>query len=219
MLGADWLRDTHTFFMSRQSFALFPMLLVATLSVFARFQMKWLGTLGLACWLALLAGATLSNVYTRARTDTAHETVAKILKRSDGPKTRLVLSGSVPGYVIPLLLSMRDEGVRELRVQYASGEDVYRLVEAAIRDEEPGAVLRLVNFAGRYGEEARWSETLLKDIEQRAAAVGWDVRSISPGSAIGRRGEFVPEWMLDSLGVPGPDLVILSPVGPKSFDP
>ena len=76
-----------------------------------------------------------------------------------------------------------------------------------------------MNFAGRYGAESRWSDTLLSAIEKRAAAVGWEVRSVSPGSALGRRGESVPEWMLDSLGAAGPQLVILSPVGVKSFDP
>ena len=62
-------------------------------------------------------------------------------------------------------------------------------------------------------------DKLLGDIERRATAVGWDVRRVNPGSAIGKAGESVPDWVIDSLGLPGPELVILTPAGPKSFDP
>lgn len=218
MALADQLRDTHTLFLTRQSFALFPLLLLCTVRVLTRHRIQWLGTLALACWLALLAGSTISNVYTRARTATAVETVAKILKRSDRSTTRLILSGPVPGFVIPLLLTLRDEGVRELRVQYASGEELYQLVESAIRDEEHTAALRLVNFAGRYRTEDRWSDRLLTAVERRASAVGWRVRSASPGPARGMRGESPPALILDSLGTPNLNLLILTPVGAKSFD-
>jgi uncharacterized membrane protein len=204
LVAADAWADTHTFFISKTSFALLPILLLLVLRAWRSApsaRVAWVG--GLA-WTLLLAAATLANITTRAATRLPYEVAAAHLQRSDAPTHRVMASSTLRGYAIPLLLTLRDADVTQVRISAPPPEEVVGAVRAAVADPAVDQV-SLLDLAADYRPGQRYSKEILDRAAAVARAAGWRVRWL-PLDADPQGGP-----------PPGRTLWILSPLPVKFF--
>jgi hypothetical protein len=211
---ADALHGTHTIFFTRQCFFLFPLLLLLVVRAWWMGRRSW--RMAAAAWPLLLLSATGLGLATRYASSTAYELVARELAAVDSPAHLVVLSSMKPGYVAPLLLSLRKAGVESLRVAYAPGERVDELVEHALRQDGEARV-SLVNLSVLYDRNDVWSSSLLRGVAARASDAGWQVVRFSPGSALGRVDAPDPLSEVVSPATGASALWIISPTPVKHF--
>lgn len=223
VIAADAVHGTHTLFLTRQCFFLFPFLLVLVVRAWQvggrplRRMDPLLRRTGTVSWVALLLCATGLGFHTRMTSTTAYEAVARELASADDPAHLLVLSSDQPGYVVPLLLSLRSAGARQLRVVLAPGQRVYELVDRKIANAEEGRV-SLVNFAIAYDRDQMWGRRLQQRLIARAGNTGWQVVRWSPGSSLGTAGVPPPLPEVVERGRSERSLWIISPVPVKHFN-
>jgi hypothetical protein len=180
VIAADVVHGSHTIFLTRLCFFLFPILLLLFVRAW-QCAPRWLGTTGVSASAVLLLTATLLGLYTRASSLTAYEAVARELAAADSPSHLVVLSSLQTGYVVPFLLSLRSAGLRELRIAYAPGERVYDLVDLEVRRGSAERV-SLVNLEVIYARHEMWNAGLLRRVRRRASIAGWKLVGWRPGS-------------------------------------
>jgi hypothetical protein len=108
--------------------------------------------------------------------------VTGTLLEADDPGHVVVLSTLYPGYAIPLLLSLRGAGVRELSVAYAPWYALDDFV-AAMSDDSRVRRLSLINLDVSYSAVETWQPKLLQQVSSSARRRGWEVRILEPGEA------------------------------------
>jgi hypothetical protein len=207
---ADWAHGTHTLFVTKTSFALLPILLLAVVRAFSGLPETW-RRVGLAAWVGLFAVAIAGDLHTRGSGKTPMEIVAAAVARSDDPSHVLVVSSTFPGYLVPLLLELRTAGVREVRVAYAPWFRLDALIDSVSRDRSI-ARLTLVNLDVSYSPPETWQPEHLARVRTRAGHSGWQVTTHAPS----------PAWLdeIDEEAARGDRsrrLQIVSPVEVKYF--
>ena len=205
VLGDAW-RCTHTLFISKLSFPLVPLMLIAIVRGWQVLPTAF-ASAGLAAWALLFAVASGSNVYTRAISITPFEAVAHELHTHDSPSHLVVASSKAQGYFIPLLLAARDAGVRELRVGFAPAGRLESLLKKAAADPRVSRVT-LVNLAVAYRPQDIWPAEVLHRLRIHAEQAGWRVGVLALGSGLRSRVLPKPKWSHDSLRNPGKTLVL-----------
>lgn len=208
--GADWLRDTHTLFITKTSFALFPFLVLAGVRGWLLCERRWLGRLGLWALSLLLAAASVSNLYTRSVAQTPFEQVAEYLRGTDRESHVVALSSIYPGYSFPLLLSLRKAGVENVKIAFVP----WHRLEAFVDGIGGGAAspvverLTLLNLDVDYDADQTWQLDLLQRIESRARGAGFRVRTLGPAAAAttppratGGVGQGRPLWIVTPVRV------------------
>jgi hypothetical protein len=201
---ADWLRDTHTLFITKTSFALFPFLVLAAVHGWLQLERRWLRLLGLCAISFLLAAAVASSLYTRRVVKTPFEQVAAYLRETDRESHVVALSSIYPGYSFPLLLSLRKAGVENVRLVFAP----WRRLEAVVEDGAASPAverLTLLNLDVDYDADQTWQADLLQRIESRARGAGFGVRVMGPAAAAaaaaGGEGRGRPLWIVTPVRV------------------
>lgn len=207
---ADYLRDTHTLFIAKTNFSLFPFLVLVAVHGWLRAEPRGLRTLGLGALSLLLAVAMASNLYTRCVARTPFEQVAEYLRATDRESHVVALSSIYPGYSFPLLLDLRKAGVEHVRLVFAPRrrlEEVTQRFESATASSRGGR-LTLINLEVDYDAEQTWPTDLLRRVERRAREAGFRVRVLGPAAA-----------SLHATGAEGPEplLWIVTPVRVKYF--
>jgi hypothetical protein len=170
---ADRWQDTHTLFLTKTSFALVPLFVLATARAWSSLSRPALRRTGLAAYLLLFTLASLFNALASWRLDTPFEQTARRLAESDTPKRWIVLSSTRRGYATPLLLTLRDAGVQG-RIMRASASQLGALLEHAQADPDVEELV-LVGLDVFYEPPECWVPPSLARVVARARRDGWQV--------------------------------------------
>ena len=201
---ADWVRDAHTLFISKTSFALFPFLILIALRGWMQLESRWLRTIGLSAWVLLLTVAAVSNLYARKTTEMPFEQVAEYLRQTDRESHLVALSSTYPGYSFPLLLCLRQAGVERVEVVLAPHYRLEAFVDSAAESPEVER-LTLLNLDVDYQPVETWQPDLLRRIRMQAREAGFRPRIVDPPTAAA-----APQS-------PGRPLWIVTPIQVKYF--
>ena len=220
ILASDWLRDSHTLFISKTTFSFLPLLVCLVVRAWQEVPLRRAASAALALCLLLSATSTLGAIRTRGRFYDYFEIVAEYLRRSDAASHRVVLSADRRGYTIPLLLTLRDAGVREVRITLAPGNELAACTESLIADPETQR-LTLVDFAVPYEPRDSWDAAELRNTAKRARARSWYALRLPAGdgatwAARARDDAFWADSFLELEGDPRV-LLIVSPARSKNF--
>jgi hypothetical protein len=206
LVGDAW-RETHTLFISKLSFAFFPLGILCIVRAWHVLPGKTLRSTGLGCWTLLFAVASASSIYSRATAITPFEAVALSWAENDERTHLVVLSSKAQGYVIPLLLTARDVGVENVRVATSDAPSLWSTLTRAAADPDIERV-SLVDLAVTYRPQDIWRPRRLHQLRRRAEAEGWRVATFSPGSSLRSRELPRLHWSPASIGNPGKTLVL-----------
>jgi hypothetical protein len=188
LAAVDLARDTHTFFVSKTSFALLPLLLLPVVRAWSVLPGATARSFGFALWATLFVSANVASLYTRVTIVNPFERAARVIAAHDDASHLVVLSSPIRGYAIPFLLTLRDAGVEHVRLVHASRTQLHQEAERALSDPSRRRVT-LVNFPVIYDRSQAWDLALLRRTAAEARARGWRVES--PGRGVAARGERV----------------------------
>ena len=206
VLGDLW-RGTHTLFISKLSFGLFPIVLLVIVRAWHAAPRTWQKTAGLTAWALLFFTGSTASSYSRATSYTPFEAVVESLAEKDTQSHLVLLSSKAQGYVIPLLLTARDARLAKVRVAYAPAEQLWPTLERAAADASIERVT-LVDLAVTYRPQDLWRAKTLHALQLRAERASWRVARFSPGVGLKARQLERLRWSPESAGNPGKSLVI-----------
>jgi hypothetical protein len=175
--AADLWHGTHTLFLTKLSFGLFPLLVLALIGSWHTVPDRRVRVAGLAAFAALLAAVSLHNVVALIQGVSHFERIAAHLSAADARSHVVVLSDRERGYVVPLLLQLRDAGVGQLLMSAASREELPGLIDALTSDP---SVRRISLIGLAVGADPEWGAWLLRRTTAKAARRGFDLREFGP---------------------------------------
>jgi hypothetical protein len=185
VMAGDALLGSQTLFITKTSFTLLPLLILVVVRAWSAVPSRALRVAGLAAWSLVLVASLVGNLYVRAASTTDFEHVARDLRGSDSRSQVVLVSSTLPGYLVPMLLSLRDVGVHESRMLHAPPTRLLGMVDALARDPAVKR-LSLVNLKVTYGGPSlqrtqTWSPQQLRRVLHRVEALGWQVRPAGGG--------------------------------------
>jgi hypothetical protein len=183
-LGDLW-RGTHTLFVTKTAFMLFPLLVLLIVHAWHAVPSRRVSALGLGAWCLLLAGATIGSLAHAGDHATAEEFLAADLSRADTEDHLVVLSTAHRGELLPLLCTLRDAGVTKVRVSLVP-EDALAAATRELLEDPAARRATLVNLPRRCQclvPPSPWSEARLDAVVEQARAAGWAVGRGPPGHA------------------------------------
>jgi hypothetical protein len=220
ILASDWLRDSHTLFVSKSAFSLLPLLLCGVVRAWQGLALRSVTSAGLAVCLLLSATSTLGAIRSRERYYGYSEIIAEYLRRSDAASHRVVLSSDRRGYAIPLLLALRGAGVSEARVTLAQGSELAACADSLLADPATER-LTLVNFAVPYETRESWDPVEIRAVAKRARSQAWYALRLpaGDGETWARRARDDAFWAHTFLELEGDPkvLLVVSPARTKNF--
>jgi len=180
ILGADLLHGVRTLMISKTSFLLFPLLLVLLLR-------GWLAPRKAAARAALLLvalglmlpTAVLSVQATHERLGDDNRLVAEALSAADGDGHMVLVNTGVRSQAIPLLMALRDAGVRELRIVAAPPARLAEVLAKTLARDD-AASITLVHLRTEFDPRKMWTADQLDAALDVARAAGWKVRRARP---------------------------------------
>jgi hypothetical protein len=183
--AADLAHGTHTLFVTKTGFLLFPLLLLLIVRAWLTAPWPALRRWGPAAWWLLLGAVTAGNLL-HERSDAAPEALVAADLLQPGAESQVVLVNTQHrGEVFPLVLALRDAGVTGVRVAQVDEPHLAAAVEAVL--SAPGAMrAMLVNVGARCQclmPPTAWSEAALSAVAARAQSLGWAVGWGGPGHA------------------------------------
>lgn len=168
ILLGDWLRQTHTVFLIKTMLPVIPLAIVA-LAVGARsLASRRLGTACLVLWLAILLAPSVDRVVEAFRARTWQQRVARSLGAHDGEGHVVVVSSRDRRFLYPLLMSLRDAGVRQLALTWAGSPDLDAVLLRLHGDPRVERI-SLVSF----GDDEGWYPPARARTLTRARELGW----------------------------------------------
>jgi uncharacterized membrane protein len=136
IIASDLWRDTHTIFITKTCFAFLPILILMVVRGWQHVSIPSVRRAGLGAWALLLGAASLSAVHAKATSVIPYEAAARHVRQRDTDAHLVVLSSPRYSCATPLLLSLRDAGVRRVRMATVSGDRLADLVKSATRSGE-----------------------------------------------------------------------------------
>ena len=201
IIAADLWHNTHTIFITKTCFAFLPILILLVVRGWQYVPIPSLRWAGLAAWALLLGTASLSAIHVAATSVIPYEAAARHVRQRDTDSHLVVLSTPRFSCATPLVLSLRDAGVRHVRVIAVSGDRLVDLVKSAARSGE-FTDLSLIALDVSCFEKRIWQGPVLQRAAAQARESQW--RVIKPGpSGIPRAPPGGPPtlWILDPLQV------------------
>jgi hypothetical protein len=120
--------------------------------------------LGLTAWIATMGLATLLCTYDRAYTSSGAEAAAELIAQADTDQHLLVFSTGLRGYSVPMLLTLRDAGVKNVYVTRATGKVLDQML-TAIAAKSIFRRVSLINFMIPQQEGTlMWNLDEIKDL-------------------------------------------------------
>jgi uncharacterized membrane protein len=182
ILVADLLNGTRTLTITKTSFLIFPFLLLVVLRAWLGGSAPRVRTAGLVLWVTLLLSATWSSMENRSKWVYQHGAIAKSLAAFDDPRHLLVINSFIRGHAVPLLLTLRESGVRNVRIVHAPPS---QLVEVLTRICADNDAVRITMVAMRTSyawdsDSMRWSADQLDTALRLARRAGWMTRRLTP---------------------------------------
>jgi hypothetical protein len=127
---------------------------------------------GLGAWSVVLVLAVMFVTYSEAKHINDNERVAALLSQADDDKHLVVFSTDIRDFTVPLLLTLRDQGVKDVFITRCHEPKLDNLVSTVGRAEVFDR-MSLVNMKVTHTPKFTWGEEFLKGIAESARAGGW----------------------------------------------
>ncbi len=189
VFAADQVRGTTDLFISKYCFFVLPLLVLLVARAWLSLSTRLMRTLGVAAWIALLLAATIDIVAERKREPSEFEAVAAALAEHDSADHLVVVSSLRQGFLAPFLACLRDAGVDQVQVAYATEGQLARLLAESARLRGMQR-LSLVNYDAslRHGAargQSDWFGTVPPRLRQSAKIGGWSLETREIGGSSG----------------------------------
>ncbi len=186
ILVGDLLHGTRTLIISKTSFLLFPFLLLLVLRVWLSLPHARARLTGLVVLASLLASAMVSTIVNNQRWVDDHSAVAETLVVADDAHHRVLVNSLIRGHSIPLLLTLKERGVKNVEVVYAPPDQMLNILGGASADPET-AQLTMINLHAVYAWDESsqlWSPDQLQAAARQARRSGWAVHRSTPAAIL-----------------------------------
>jgi hypothetical protein len=205
---SDLWRSSHTVLITKICFGFIILLVLATVRAWLCAP-RVLRVLGLTAWVTTMGLATLLCTYDRALTTSGAEATAQLIAQADTDQHLLVFSTGLRGYSVPMLLSLRDAGVKNVYVTRATEKQLGGML-AAVASQPMFRRVSLVNFMiPNQSGTLMWDLDLVKNlaIKMRKDKNTWvplhDADEpwigIPPLDGVTRKGRFRECWFLQPV--------------------
>lgn len=198
IIAADVLQGTHAIFMAKTCFGFLPILILLIVYTCYSLSSRCLRLAGLIIWILLFAVATVGNVYSRYSSTIEYESVTNYLQSTDTNSHWVILSSNHCGYLIPLLLNLRNADVKEIRIAYSPQNELQRLIKDV---SEMSKVTRVSLINMKLANDPTYDPTqiwntkkaaFLNNLGRQVHASGWQFHLLNldakdPGSNIGEK--------------------------------
>ncbi len=178
--AADLAGSSHTLFLSKYSFALYPFVLLASASAWCGTRRPRLGAVATVLGAALFGAASANQLVQLNSMTSGPERIAQHLTDRDREDHLIALSTSRRGLLVPLLLEASEAGVRSARwcrldAAELGGHLANLLNDASLTE------LTLIDFeAGFLPPGQRFLRPSLERAMRDALEAGWRVRWYEP---------------------------------------
>jgi hypothetical protein len=193
IVAADALHGTRTAVITKTSLLLYPLLLLLVMRGWSVLAGSWarIALLGL-CVLTLGTAAGLTIYKQHTLFEDHHRAVARTLAAHDEPEHLVVVNSLIRGHGIPLLLTLQERGVQNLRVVFAPPPQLEDVVARACADASVDRIT-LLNLHAVYAHDDSqvWTPELLGSVSRTARRAGWNVVRSAPVH-LAQRDEPVP---------------------------
>lgn len=179
---ADALHGTRTAAITKTSLLLFPLLLLLVMRGWSVLSGHWLRHVALGVGAIVLAIATgLTTYKNHTLFEDHHRVVARTLVASDRPEHLVVVNSMIRGHGIPLLLTLQERGVENVRLVFAPPPQLADVIERSCADSSVDRIT-LLNLHAVYAhdESQVWTKEQLALAARRARTSGWNVRRSAP---------------------------------------
>ncbi len=200
ILVGDLLHGTRTLTITKTTFMLFPLLLLAVTAAWCSLRRRRVRDAGLAAWLLLALVASTATAISERRYEDHHRIVARRLAAQDRPDHLVLFNSMVRGHAIPLLLTLREEGVGELRAVLAPPKQLDGVLERALAD--PGVRrITLLNLHSVYPHsvETYCTREQIDALANCARRGGWRISRATPEEVLASAEDPTGDRLLDIL--------------------
>jgi hypothetical protein len=177
ILSADLTLGTHTLFLSKTSFVLFPIGLLCLTRAWAELSTATSRRTSAVLWLTIFLSANVLTLDSQLNRHSPMSSLAEGISRSDGANHIVLLSSPARGYVLPLLLALRDAGVKEVRVAVASAQVGIEGVVREFASKSDVSRVTLVDFSIPW-EQSSWGEARLSLLAANAQRTSWQIGAV-----------------------------------------
>ena len=217
---SDLLRETHTLFISKTAFALFPLLLLLLVRAVLYFRTRWRAAWVLAVWPVIFAIATIGFVRDSARFATGYEVIVDVLAKESASPHLVLFSSTRRGYTVPFLLEARESGLDTLSVAYAEREDLEACLEKAMGSDRLQQIT-LLDFGVPYRKQDFWGELPREILAARTREKPWEAVFLDPNEpALAASSDARQSWLTALANARSPEkrlLLIIRPAKVKYF--
>ena len=181
--AADLAGSSHTLFLSKYCFALYPFVLLAAASAWCGTRTPRLGVFATVLGAALFGAASANQLAQLSSTTSGPERFAQHLVDRDRGDHLVALSTSRRGLLVPLLLEAHEAGIHSARwCRLDAAELAGRLAD--LWNDDSLTELTLVDFdAGFLPPGQRFLRPTLERAMRDALEAGWRVRWYEPGAS------------------------------------
>ena len=194
IVASDLVRDSHTFFISKTSFALLPLILLLLVRASMEIRPRLLRAGMMAAWALLFAIATVGAIREDIVYTTPSEVVTDVLAGHPDSTHRVLVSTRARGYSVPFLLEARKRGLDAVEVVYAGRADLEACLEAAMNAPDTQQVT-LVDFKVPYRPQDHWGELPQQLLASRAGARAWEAVFLDPADPRVAGSEGAAPWL------------------------
>lgn len=202
--GDAW-HDTHTLFITKTGFLMFPLLLLLIARGWQAIPGENLRKAGLAAWLALLGWASVSGLALAQDQPGFLARIASDLGHADESSHLVLVNSTHRGDLMPLVMSLRDAGVRDVVLSHVEDGQLEATVRSLLAEPQRRRIT-LVNVPLRCQcmEPTRpWREQTLDAVADAARARAWAVGRGAPGHGA-QMAAYPRALTIVSPGVPAP---------------
>jgi len=172
LILSDMLRGSHTIFITKLCFGMVPLFVLLVVRAWTAAPWRLLRVAGLSAWSIVLVLAVMFVTYADAKHINDNERAAALLAQADDGGHLVVLSTDIRDFTVPFLLTLRDEGVKDIFITRCHEPKLDNLVRtvanAGVFDQ-----MSLVNMKVTHTPRFMWGEEFLRGIAETVRAEGW----------------------------------------------
>lgn len=176
ILAADVIKGTHTLFVDKTVFMLFPVLVLAVVFAFLKLKSRALANSGLVLWTAAAAAATTVHCVREYERVSDYEKVVGYLAANDKSSHVVLFSSAARGYTQPFLRLLRQSSTQDLRMTLGKTQSLSAVVLRLMDDHPDTDRITLINVGAIYSAELqRWSEFEIQAATRQVERSRWSI--------------------------------------------
>jgi hypothetical protein len=153
---ADYWHNTHTFFIVRTTIVILPLMILAIISGVSFITNRFIKGSILTLWFFALLFISLNNIDSAIRNISDQQALADYMLKHDRATHVVIFNDKEPGYLIPMLVQFRDDGIKHIQVTIARKKDFFNMIYKLCKNTGINHI-SFVNLDIKYDKNAVWS--------------------------------------------------------------